>query len=80
MKNKNLIIELLGWLGMFEILLAYTLNALEIIGVGFLYLTLNATGALFLSFISFQKQAWQPFSLNIVWTIIGLVAIVRLFI
>jgi len=79
LKYKRLIIETLGWLGMFEILLAYTLNALEIINVGFFYLLLNATGALFLSFISLQKKAWQPFALNIVWTFIGLLAILRLF-
>lgn len=69
--------EVLGWIGAIEVLLAFALNALGVIDVGLIYLTLNTTGAFFLSLISFRKRAWQPLSLNVIWAIVGLVGIVR---
>ena len=75
---KRATVEILGWVGMVEILTAYTLNAVGVISAGLIYLVLNASGALFLSFISFQKHAWQPFCLNVTWTLIGLIALIRL--
>ena len=77
-KPSALTIELLGWFGMVEILLAYTLISLKLIEPEFLYQALNASGALLLSLNSFEKKAWPPFSLNIIWSIIGVIAIIKM--
>lgn len=78
MKKLNFWIDVLGWVGSLEVILAYALNALEILEVGFLYLFLNASGALFLSMVCYRKRAWQPLSLNVVWTVVGVTAMLRM--
>jgi hypothetical protein len=39
---------------------------------------LNGTGALGIVLISFHKRAYQPGVLNIIWTLIALVAIAKI--
>lgn len=74
------LVELLGWYGTVAIVLAYALVSFNVFSsTNFLYQFLNCTGALGIVFVSFKKKAYQPGVLNIIWTIIALVAIVRMF-
>lgn len=79
MKTK-IIDEIIGWYGAIALIAAYGLNSFNILHadeVG--YQILNITGAIGIIYISLKKQAYQPVALNLVWTVIGLIAIVRLF-
>jgi hypothetical protein len=72
------LIEFYGWCGMAAIVFAYALASFSVIeatGLGFQ--VLNGTGALGIVLVSFQKKAYQPGVLNILWTLIALVAIAK---
>ena len=71
--------ELIGWYGMVAIVLAYALVSFEYLSANSLmYQLLNATGALGIVYISFLKKAYQPGVLNMIWTIIAVIATIRL--
>lgn len=73
---KTKLIEFFGWYGAIAIVTAYALvsfQALEPTSIW--YQILNGTGALGIVVISFHKKAYQPGVLNIIWTIIAVVAI-----
>lgn len=77
--NKKIIDEVIGWYGTVAIVLAYTLLSFEVISsASLLYQIMNATGAVGIVYISFKKKAYQPGVLNIIWTIIATVAIIRI--
>lgn len=78
---KKQIIELAGWYGTFAIVSAYVLNSLSLIGSNtVIYQLLNLSGALGIVGISLHKKAYQPATLNIIWTIIAFIAIVKIII
>lgn len=75
------IIELLGWYGAVAILSAYTLNNFSIISNNqILYQFLNLSGGLAIAIISIKKKTYQPATLNIIWSIIALIAILNILI
>ena len=77
---KKLLIEIVGWYGAVAIILAYGLVSFGALGAtSAVYQLLNVTGAVGIVIISMTKQAYQPAALNAVWTVIGLVALMRLF-
>jgi len=79
--NKKIINEIIGWYGTIAIILAYALLSFEIIAsTNLVYQILNCTGAIGITYISFKKKAYQPGVLNVIWTIIAIVAIIRLLI
>lgn len=76
MKN---FIEAFGWYGAGAIVLAYALVSFSLLEpISIYYQLLNVTGALGIVTVSFYKKTYQPGVLNIIWTIIALVAIVRI--
>ena len=76
----NKIAEIFGWYGTVAIIGAYFLNSFGIIQSSSLsYQLLNATGAVGAIIIGYKKQVWQSVSLNIVWLLIGVIAIVKIF-
>ncbi|MFH1375868.1 MAG: hypothetical protein ABIH35_04340 [Patescibacteria group bacterium] len=78
MKN---IIEIAGWSGALMILGAYTLNVIEIISPeDLLYLSLNACGAALLGWNVFTKKSYSAFSLEMVWLLVALFGVARLFV
>ncbi|HHD80157.1 MAG TPA: hypothetical protein ENK99_00905 [Campylobacterales bacterium] len=79
--NKKILDEIIGWYGAIAIILAYALLSFNIIvSESIVYQLLNATGAIGIVYISFKKKAYQPGVLNIIWTIIAIVAIIRILI
>lgn len=72
-------IELFGWYGTVAIVLAYALVSFSVLQpTDIAYQLLNGTGALGIVLVSFYKQAYQPGVLNIIWTVIAVVAILNI--
>jgi hypothetical protein len=79
-RNATPIEETLGWIGMLLIVLSYGLNSLLIMQVTSLtYILMNIFGSAAVFWISWRKRTYQPAALNAIWTLIGLIALVRLF-
>ena len=75
----QLLIEIIGWYGTVAIVGAYALNSFNIIGAQSLpYQLLNFTGAIGIVALSLSKKAYQPATLNTIWTIIALIAILKI--
>jgi hypothetical protein len=75
----RILIEIIGWYGALAILLAYTLVSFEIIhSQSIEYQMLNFTGALGIFAVSFQKKVYQAATLNIVWALIALIALISI--
>ncbi|MDP2703765.1 MAG: hypothetical protein Q8P01_00870 [bacterium] len=72
-------IEIFGWYGTGAIVLAYALVSFSVLQpTDIIYQLLNVTGALGIGAISFYKRAYQPGVLNVIWTLIALVAILKI--
>lgn len=72
-------INVFGWYGMSAIVLAYALVSFSVLSSENIWFQLlNASGALGLVTVSFSKKAYQPGVLNIIWTVIAIVAIIRI--
>ena len=72
-------LEAYGWYGTVAIITAYTLVSFSFVSAdSYWYQILNATGALGIVFISLHKKAYQPAALNVIWTLIALIAIARM--
>ncbi|MFA6160854.1 MAG: hypothetical protein WCT54_01650 [Patescibacteria group bacterium] len=72
---------MVGWFGIGAILLAYTLLTFGVLKSNDLtYMILNLVGSIGILIISFAKKAYQPAVLNIIWSVVALIALVRLFV
>lgn len=73
--------EVAGWYGMIALILAYALVSFSIIAAdGLPFQLLNLTGGIGLILVAASKKVVQSVLLNIFWALIGIVAIIRLFI
>lgn len=68
----------IGWYGTAAIIGAYALLSSGVIAQGILYQALNLTGGIGIVVVSAAKRAYQPMILNIVWSVIGAIALIRL--
>jgi hypothetical protein len=76
----KLFIEILGWIGSVEILLAYGLNSYQRIrSDSLVFYLLNFSGGIFLIVYSIQKEAFANTFINAVWVIIAVVAMMKFF-
>lgn len=76
---KKVLVNILGWYGALAIVLAYILVSFSfILPNSFLFQILNGTGAVGIVIISLYKKAYQPAVLNIIWTLVALIAIVNM--
>ena len=72
-------IELFGWYGAIAIVAAYALVSFSVLQpTDIIYQLLNGTGALGIVLVSFHKRSYQPGVLNIIWTIIAILAIIKI--
>lgn len=69
--------DILGWIGMILVLLAYILLSSNKIDNGNLYQTLNLIAAIFMAIGLFPTKAWFSFSLQIVWAIVSIISIIK---
>jgi hypothetical protein len=78
-KPLHLFSEIFGWYGALAILGAYALVSFSIItGDGLIFQLLNLTGGFGLLAIAYYKKVYQSVVLNIVWSIIGILAIINI--
>ncbi len=79
MKLK-LFIDVVGWVGSIEVIAAYGLNSYQVLNSdSMVFQLLNLTGAIFLIINTIYHRAYPSAFINIVWVIIALIAIARMF-
>ena len=72
--------EVLGWIGIILVLLAYGLTTFEVIsGSSLLFMGLNLLGAIGIALDAWEDKNIQPVVLNIIWAVIAVVGIVIYF-
>jgi hypothetical protein len=72
-------VQNIGWYGVIAILTAYGLLSFDVLTPESLwYLLLNFTGAIAIAYEAWSKKDRQPMTLNIVWALIALMAMLRL--
>lgn len=79
-KGVDLLVEIMGWIGSISILTAYTLNSYQKIRSDSpVFLLLNLIGGLILIAYTFYKDALANTFLNVVWVIVAVVALAKLY-
>jgi hypothetical protein len=75
----KLLIDILGWVGSVEVILAYGLNSYQKMkSDSMLFQVLNLTGAAFLIVNTIYYGAYPSTFINIVWVVIAVVALIRI--
>jgi hypothetical protein len=73
------LIEILGWIGSLEVIIAYGLNSYQRLRSDtFLFYFLNITGGFLLIIYSLYKGAYANTFINVVWVIIAIPAVIKL--
>jgi paired small multidrug resistance pump len=73
--------EIIGWVGVLLILLAYMLTTFGVIKPQeLIYGFLNFFGAIGIITSSYGKRDFQPILLNVVWLIVAAIGIIRSFV
>ena len=73
-----MIFDILGWIGMVLVLLAYALLSTNKIENGKLYQGLNLIAAILMAIGLYPTKAWFSFALQIVWALVALIAIIKI--
>ena len=73
-----MIFDIVGWVGMILVLLAYALLSTNKIKNGFLYQFLNLLAGVLMAIGLFPKNAWFSFTLQIIWAFIALITILKI--
>lgn len=72
----KILYEILGWVGMASVLIAFGLNSLQKLSANSLiYILLNGIGSAFLIVNCYHNQATPPMVLNIIWLGIALISL-----
>ncbi|MBS1487081.1 MAG: hypothetical protein JST43_05785 [Bacteroidetes bacterium] len=75
----KLLIDIIGWIGSFEVIAAYGLNSYQKIkSDSLVFQLLNLTGGIFLIINTIYYCAYPSAFINVVWVIIASIAIVQL--
>lgn len=72
------IFDIIGWIGMILVLLAYILLSTNKIKNGMKYQFLNLVAATLMAVGLFPKNAWFSFVLQVIWGAIAIITIIRL--
>ena len=73
-----MIFDILGWIGMILVLLAYILLSTNKIHNGKLYQILNLVASIFMAIGLLPKNAWFSFTLQVVWGIVAIIAMIKI--
>ena len=73
-----MIFDVLGWIGMVLVLVAYALLSTNKISNGKLYQFINLIAALFMAIGLLPKNAWFSFVLQVAWGIIAIGSIIKI--
>ena len=73
-------VEIIGWTGSLEILLAYALSTYRKVKPDSVaFLLLNLTGGLLLIVYTIRKEAFASTFINLAWVLIAVLSLARLF-
>jgi len=73
------LVEVAGWYGAVAIVGAYLLVSFGILAAdGVWYQVLNLTGAAGIVAVSWLRRAMQPAALNLIWTAIAAISLIRM--
>jgi hypothetical protein len=70
--------DVIGWIGMVLVLLAYALLSTNKIKNGMLYQLLNLIAGVCMAIGLYPKNAWFSFTLQVIWAIVAIVAIIKI--
>lgn len=70
--------DVIGWIGMILVLIAYILISTGKIKNGIIYQLLNLIAAIFMAIGLYPKNAWFSFTLQVIWGIVAIVALYKL--
>ena len=73
-----MVFDILGWIGMVLVLIAYALLSTNKINNGKLYQSINLVAAIFMAIGLLPKNAWFSFALQVAWAIIAIISIVKI--
>ena len=73
-----MILDIIGWIAMIMVLVAYILLSLNKIENGKLYQTLNFVASILMIVALYPKDAWFSVVLNVIWAIVALIALIKL--
>ena len=73
-----MIYDIIGWIGMILVLIAYALLSTDKIKNGILYQFLNLIAGIFMAIGLFPKNAWFSFTLQIILAIIAFITILKI--
>ncbi len=74
----EIFIQIVGWIGAFLIVLAYFLvSYTSVQSSSRVYQLMNLVGAIGIGINTFYQEAWPSFSIQIVWGIIAIIALVK---
>ena len=70
--------DVIGWIGMVLVLLASALLSTNKIKNGMLYQLLNLIAGVCMAIGLYPKNAWFSFTLQVIWAIVAIVAIIKI--
>ncbi|MDW3193351.1 MAG: hypothetical protein R8G66_13345 [Cytophagales bacterium] len=71
-------IDILGWIGSVEVILAYALISNgKVHGKSVSYQLLNLTGSIFLTANTVYYRAYPSTAINLVWMVVAIVALIQ---
>ena len=73
------IFDIIGWVGMILVLLAYILLSTNKLKNGVTYQMLNLVAAALMAVGLYPKNAWFSFTLQVVWGIVAIIAIAKIY-
>lgn len=73
-----MIFDIIGWVGMILVLVAYTLLSTNKIKNGIAYQLMNLFAGVFMAIGLYPKNAWFSFTLQIIWSIVALISIIKI--
>ncbi len=77
--KRSTVAEALGWIGSIGILSSYFLLSIGLIsGNSALYYVLSGIGAFGLAIVTYRHRAFQSFVVNVIFTILAIVALIRI--
>ena len=75
----KIFIEIIGWIGAVEVIIAYALNSNgKLKSDSIVFQLLNLTGALFLIANTLYNESYPSMVINIIWTAIAIFALIRI--
>jgi hypothetical protein len=71
--------DLMGWIGMIIVLIAYVLLSTNKIRNGYFYQVLNLLAGICMAIGLFPKNAWFSFTLQVIWSLVAVWSIVKMY-